>query len=269
MELCRKFPAEVIAHRGFSGRAPENTLAAFEAAISTGADRVELDVLLSLDGVPVVIHDALLERTTDGRGPVCDRTFEDLRRLDAGSWFDPSFSGEKIPSLDEVLALSRGRIPVNLEIKEEAVRRDAAFSAPGIERLAVDALARHGLTKSAVVSSFEPIALERVKAMEPDLARETLYNVATRPPGAQDLQAAREAGSRALNISRGELAAAPGIVKAARAMGLGIKVYTVDDPAELKRLLELGVAGIFTNRPDMLAGLVFASPEAGGVGGRR
>jgi glycerophosphoryl diester phosphodiesterase len=98
----------VIAHRGFSGVAPENTLVAIRRGIEIGADMAEIDVTLSKDGYVVVIHDETLDRTTNGTGPVSDATLEELQRLDAGSWFAPEFAGEKIPTLGEVLDLVRG-----------------------------------------------------------------------------------------------------------------------------------------------------------------
>src|SRR5919197_4354903 len=98
----------VVGHRGAMGYAPENTLASFELAVEQGADVVELDVHLSRDGQVVVIHDEQLDRTTDGRGLVGDRTLDELKRLDAGSWFDPRFAGQRIPTLHEVLAWASG-----------------------------------------------------------------------------------------------------------------------------------------------------------------
>ena len=113
----------VIAHRGFSGAAPENTLAAVRAAIEVGADMVEIDVTLTSDGHIVVIHDETLDRTTTGSGRVSDFTLTELQRLDAGGWFAPRFAGERIPTLDQVLDEIEGRILLNVEIKSEAVER--------------------------------------------------------------------------------------------------------------------------------------------------
>src|SRR6185295_20215055 len=105
-----------IAHRGASGRAPENTPAAFAAALALGAEAIELDCQLSADGEPVVIHDETLERTSDGRGPVGDRTAAELDQLDAGSWFGPEFRGERIPRLAAVLDQVRDRVTLNVEM---------------------------------------------------------------------------------------------------------------------------------------------------------
>ena len=113
----------VIAHRGFSGAAPENTIASVRAAINVGADMAEIDVTLTSDGYIVVIHDETLDRTTDGSGEVFQFTLAELQELDAGSWFDRSFAGEPIPTLDQVLDEVEGRILLNVEIKSEAVDR--------------------------------------------------------------------------------------------------------------------------------------------------
>ena len=111
-----------IAHRGASRCAPENTLAAFEAAIRQGVDAIELDVRLTEDGVPVVLHDDTLDRTTDGQGPVDALSYQLLRRLDAGAWFGSAFRGERVPTLTEALECARGRCGVNVEIKVDRKR---------------------------------------------------------------------------------------------------------------------------------------------------
>lgn len=115
-----KFPIMVIAHRGFSGQAPENTLASFQKAVELGSDMIELDVRFSKDGQVVVIHDDTIDRTTNGRGKVADYTLKELKQFDAGSWFAPQFSGERIPTLKEVLELVKGKVLVNIEIKDES-----------------------------------------------------------------------------------------------------------------------------------------------------
>ena len=110
----------IIAHRGYRQKYPENTLAAFQAAMAAGAQMIELDVMLSRDRRPVVVHDDTLERTTNGTGAVKDFTLEELKKLDAGSWFEPRFADQRLPELSEVLALAGGRTRVNIEIKAQA-----------------------------------------------------------------------------------------------------------------------------------------------------
>ncbi|MEE8523355.1 MAG: glycerophosphodiester phosphodiesterase family protein, partial [Thermoanaerobaculia bacterium] len=145
----------VIAHRGFSGVAPENTLVAIRKAIDVGADMAEIDVLLSRDRHVVVIHDDTLDRTTDGKGPVEDLSLEELRRLDAGSWFSAEFAGERMPTLAEVLDLVRGRILLNVEIKSEAVTREIEG---GIVDRVLRLIAEREMGDQVILSSFEPEA---------------------------------------------------------------------------------------------------------------
>ena len=251
----RKYSTEVIAHRGFSGRAPENTPAAFRLALESRADRVEFDVLLTRDGVPVVIHDALLDRTTNGRGLVAEMDLSAIRALDAGSWFDPRFAGERVPTLDETLALCSDRIAVNVEIKEEAVV-PGTCRPESIESRVIEALRRYGLLGSAVVSSFDLLSTQRIRQLEPSLACEILFNRPGGFPTLSDLEAVKSGGFRGLSLSTDELRGWPEVVARAHELGLGVKVYTVDDPTEMAMLLDLGVDGIFTNRPDLLASLV-------------
>src|SRR5438034_7470028 len=158
-----------IAHRGASARAPENTLAAFTEAVRLGANAIELDVHLTADGVPVVIHDATVERTTNGRGEVAAMTSKDLRRLDAGAWFSSRFRGERIPTLEESLEFARGRCALNIEIKEPGGgrgrghrARGAGASDPGaLPRAVASALARTGFKEPLILSSFSIRALRQ------------------------------------------------------------------------------------------------------------
>jgi glycerophosphoryl diester phosphodiesterase len=240
---------EVIAHRGFSRAAPENTLAAFRRAIEVGADRVEFDVLLTADGAPVVIHDHTLERTTSGRGLVSAMDLAGIQALDAGRWFGPGFAGERVPTLDETLDACRGKIPVNVEIKGEAVDHGPAGEANGVESKVVAALRAHRMTGEAVVSSFEPLALERVHRLAPEIVIESLHD-REREKGRGPREVCAEVGSRAFNCSLKEVSVA--WIAEAHAAGLKVKVYTVDEPADMERLIGMGVDGIFTNTPDRL-----------------
>ena len=262
---------EIIAHRGFSASAPENTLAAFEAAILAGADRVEFDVQLTRDGAPVILHDDLLDRTTSGKGPVEAISLDEIRRLDAGSWFDSRFGRESVPTLDEALDCCAGRIAVNVEIK----------AAPGgtpvsgrIERLVAAALAARrscaGTAGWAVVSSFDRGALERLRGIDPRIPIELLHDAgpppgdgrAPEPPGEAALDSARTLGATGLNVSLDEIRARPALAAMAHSRSLRIKVYTVDLPEDMETLAALGVDGIFTNRPDVLARVLGPSRRA-------
>ncbi len=165
----------IIAHRGFSARYPENTMAAFEAAAGAGAHMIELDVNLSKDRQLVVIHDATVDRTTDGAGAVRELTTEQLFQLDAGSWFDPRFAGERIPTLRQVLEAVKGRLQVNIEIKPEAFEPQGP--ADGVERQVVTLVRKMGMAAEVLVSSFQWQLLERVRVLDPDIALGLLSDV--------------------------------------------------------------------------------------------
>lgn len=234
----------VIAHRGFSGHAPENTMAAFRAAIELGADMMELDVLLSRDGEVVVIHDETLERTTDGEGRVADFDLSELRRLDAGSWYAERFRGEHIPTLEEVLELANGQILLNVEIKTEAVTDEARG---GIEEKVLDLIRRHEMNERVLLSSFDPRALAHSRQLDPGIPTASLYN--------RDLhrqlsptQVMAEVGSAAFNISRRYVTRS--IVDECHALSRPVAVYTVNEPKALELLMSLGVDAIFTDHPD-------------------
>lgn len=163
----------VIAHRGASACYPENTIPAFEAAVELGAHMIELDVQLSRDGEVVVSHDETLARCTDGRGTVAGRSLAELKWLDAGSWFGKDFEGTKIPTLEEVLSLCRGRIAVNVEIKTEAVTDRVAG---GIEEKCLDLVAARGMGSQVVFSSFDPRALRHLRHIDGTAAIAVLYD---------------------------------------------------------------------------------------------
>jgi len=174
------FPA-LIAHRGFSARYPENTLAAFRAAAESGVGMIELDITLTRDRQMVVFHDDTLARTTNGRGNVRARTLGELKRLDAGSWFGPGFKGERIPTLDEVMMAMPPELAINIEIKPEACEFPAPADA--IERQLVRCLRDHDAMNRVLVSSFSSKVLERLalEAAPPHVALLTDRG-ACRPP---------------------------------------------------------------------------------------
>lgn len=234
-------PPLIIAHRGLSARFPENTLAAFAAALDAGAEMMELDVTLTRDRQLVVIHDDTVDRATDGAGTVSAMTLADLRRLDAGSWFDPRFAGERIPTLDEVLALARGRAGVNIEIKASAVEAD--FPADAVEHQVLAVVRRFSMVDAVVVSSFEPKCLRRLAAMAGPRPR--LAVLTETPFAPADLGLCREIGAWSLNPGWGFVTQA--MVVAAHAESIRILSYTVNDPVVARHLLALGVDGFFTD----------------------
>lgn len=151
-----------VAHRGFSGKAPENTLAAIRMAIAMPfVHWMELDVQLSKDGVPVVIHDFTLDRTTNGHGKVKNMDWEHIRRLDAGSWKGRSFRGERVPSLEEVLSLASGRLRLNIELKT------VGNMYPGIEQKVTDLISSKGMRDDVILTSFDTDVLKKIKEIAP------------------------------------------------------------------------------------------------------
>jgi glycerophosphoryl diester phosphodiesterase len=159
----------VIGHRGASGYAPENTMVSFERALALRADAIELDVHPTSDGELVVIHDATLERTTNGHGLVAQHALAQLRELDAGSWFDPSFRDERIPALDEVLGWAKGRTKVVVELKH------GPLFYPNVEELLVAILDRHGMRADVLAISFDHYSVRKLKQLAPDIATGVLY----------------------------------------------------------------------------------------------
>src|SRR3990167_3696238 len=153
------YPVWVIAHRGASCDAHENTLSAFELAIAQGADMIELDVRLSRDQEVMVFHDRSLKRTAGDERLLQQLSLRELKHLDAGGWFDPRFAGEEIPTLAEVLQICQGKIMLNIEIKKDAVFRSEAL----IEKKILALLEQYNMSHQVMISSFEPLALKRIK----------------------------------------------------------------------------------------------------------
>jgi len=238
-----KFSIMVIAHRGFSGAAPENTLAAFQKGIEIGSDMIELDVHLSRDGEIVVIHDETLERTTNGKGMVADQTLQELKRLVAGSSFGPAFAGEKIPTLKEVLDLAKGRVLVNIEIKNPTHQR---YSITELAEKTLREVEKAGMIDKIIFSSFNPASLEWIGKKEPRAQTAFLFH---RPwnslrdiPGSQEYSVLN---LRNIHLTREKVAE---LKKA----GKRVNVYTVNPEEEIRKFVDWGVDGIITNYPDRL-----------------
>jgi glycerophosphoryl diester phosphodiesterase len=233
-----------IAHRGASAYAPENTLAAFRLALEMDADGFELDVMLSADCHLVVIHDDTVDRTTNGSGPVRQKTLAELKALDAGARFDARFAGERIPTLEEVFDLVAGnRAFANVEIKTDSLKGD------GLEEKLVALIRRYGLGERLLISSFNPFALWRMRRLASDLPLALLYAEDQRIY-LRDRWFAFLSCPDAFNPSY--RMATPKHVRWAKSKGYHLYVWTVDEEPEMRRLTALGVDGIITNRPDLL-----------------
>lgn len=238
----------VIAHRGDSAHAPENTLAAFRAALEAGADMVEFDVGLTRDLVPVVLHDATLNRTTDGRGKLSAHAYDEIARLDAGSWFGPDFAGERIPSLDAALDLLAGRIQVNIEVKPEVLEQVPPDRAAA---LVLDPVRARGLLGAALFSSFAPAVLDAIRAAEPAARVGVLADRGYPLPAIA--ARLRELGATAYNPDEADLTA--GLAAAVHAAGALLLPWARqgrNTALAMRRALELGADGFFADDPALL-----------------
>ncbi len=231
----------IFAHRGASAHAPENTLAAFELAVRQGAPAIELDAMLCASGEVVVIHDDRLERTTNGRGLVRETPLSALRALDAGSSFDAAFAGEHIPTLEAVFERLGGRVLINIELKNYATPADALP-----ERVA-DLVQRHHLQTKVLFSSFNPLALRRIRARLPDAPIALLTTASKLGRMLNGPLGRLLVPYDALHPERRAVTAA--LVQAVHRRGGRVHVYTVNSRAEMQRLYALGVDGIFTDDP--------------------
>jgi glycerophosphoryl diester phosphodiesterase len=239
----------IIAHRGASGNAPENTLAAFRKAVALGATFIETDLQLSRDARFVAIHDGTVNRTTNGQGAVHDMTLADLRKLDAGSWFGSEFAGERIPTLEEILEFSRKNdVVFYLEIKPGA--------AWGGEHALIGALRESGEIPRAVVISFDAAIVLNLRKIEPTLMTGLLYDGQIENP----LEKAVEIGARQLAI-RGDLVT-PALIAQAKKKDLQVVCWTVNHPAHMRMLAAAGVDGIMSDYPDRLVAAVKKEAES-------
>src|ERR1700720_4762619 len=229
----------VIAHRGASGNAPENTLAAFKKAVALGAPFIETDLQLSRDAHFVAIHDATVNRTTNGQGAVHDMKLAELRRLDAGSWFGSEFAGERIPTLEEILEFSKKHdVVFYLELK-----RSGSW---GGEHALIASLRESGEIPRSVVISFDAEILDALRKIEPTLMTGFLYDRQIEKP----VERAIEIGARQLAV-RGDLVT-PALLAAARKKDLQVVCWTVNHPAHMRMLIDAGVDGIMSDYPDLL-----------------
>jgi len=233
-----------IAHRGAGKLAPENTLAAFRLGAAHGWRAFECDVKLSADGVPFLLHDATLERTSNGQGTAGGLAWEALSRLDAGAWHSRAYAGEPLPTLAAVAAYVRANgFRLNIEIKPT----------PGTESLTGRAVAEavRGLWAGEAVppllSSFRPEALLAAREAAPELPRALLLDT----PWPGWFEVARQLGCVAVVTNHGWMDEA--VLQQLHGAGLKGMVYTVNDAAEARRLLALGIDGIITDAVDRFA----------------
>jgi glycerophosphoryl diester phosphodiesterase len=235
---------QIMAHRGASAYAPENTLASFKLAVEQHADWLEMDVQETSDGQLIVIHDLTVDRTTNGRGNVRNFTFEQIRQLDAGSWFDPKFAGERVPTFEEVVAYARD---AGVQIFPET--KDPRFS-PGIEEKMAAIIAAYGYEDHTIVQSFDGASLERMRKIDPKLRLAALYTASTPLKG--DPPASAEIVGPPWEMIAGDLS----LVRDAHAAGRQVVVWTADTQPSIQMMLDARVDGIITGRPDLARSLL-------------
>ena len=230
----------MVAHRGASAGAPEHTIPAYEAALQAGADALELDVHLSADDQLVVIHDERLERTTDGRGLVREHTLQQLKRLDAGRWFGRAFRGQRIQTLTEVLERFRDRAAFGVELK------GGSDVYPGIEERLLTLVQIYGVTERTLVASFDHHALRKCHDLDPEIRLGALVVGRLLAPAALAPKGLLSALCLAAELTSER------DVTACRAAGLDCYVWVVNEPLAARRFAGWGVAGLITDRPDLL-----------------
>ncbi|WP_409967845.1 glycerophosphodiester phosphodiesterase [Bengtsoniella intestinalis] len=227
-----------FAHRGFSGRYPENTMLAFEKALDAGADGIELDVHLSKDGIPVIIHDETVNRTTNGTGRVCDLTAVELSALDANAGFQGQYAPCPVPTLEQYFKwVVNTALITNIELKTNILAYD------GLEQLVWDLIVKYQLEERILVSSFNHYSVQRMKAIAPLL-----------PCGLLTESWLVNAGDYVQALGMDTYHPIHGNVNEQlmeELAGVGVYTFTVNEPETVKRLAKLGVAGIIGNFPDM------------------
>ncbi|MBT4140268.1 MAG: glycerophosphodiester phosphodiesterase [Candidatus Latescibacteria bacterium] len=236
-------PIMRIAHRGASGKglAPENTMAAYELALEIGVDLVEIDIHLTADGHPVVIHDRSVDRTTDGTGFIDTMTLSQVRQLDAGSWFGRAFHDERIPTLEEVLDLCRHKVPILIEAKTVESAEAAAVLVRSLRA-----------QSHVVIQSFHGAAVRAVNRLDRRIPTAFLMSggeaVLRRKTGV--VRRVLKLGANALALKY--TSANPELISMFLSRAMGFWVWTVDEEEDMRAMIDMGVGGIITNYPDRL-----------------
>ena len=233
------------AHRGASGYCPENTMASFQKAIELGCQGIETDVQITSDGNLVLIHDEKVDRTTNSVGYVKDFTFEELRKLDAGSWLDSTYSKEKIPSAEELILLAKEQnITINFELKNGIIMY------PDLEKKILELIYKYDMQQKVILSSFNHYSMHTCKEISKEIKTGLLYMEGLYEPQLYCKQVNADAIHPNYNAINKE------IVKNCKAAGVLVNPFTVNDESVMKHLIAAGVDGIITNYPDKLKKLL-------------
>ena len=251
--MFKQPPMITIAHRGASGYAPEHTFASWDRAADSGADYLEQDLQMTSDGVLVVMHDSTLDRTTNGAGDVIAHTLAEIKQLDAGAWFSPEFAGQRVPTLREVFERYGNNASYYIETKNPD-------EAPGMEEKLLELINEFGLRAGAVetwqvlIQSFSTPSLLKIKGMDPQLP---LIQLIPREHSSQQIQQKLgDIHAYAVGIGPARTSVDEALIDSAHAHGLVVHPYTVNEEAEMRRLIALGVDGMFTDYPDRLARII-------------
>lgn len=230
----------VIGHRGALGYAPENTMASFEKGLECGADLLELDIHMSSDGELIVMHDADVSRTTNGQGNIKEMSLAEIKRLDAGNWFNTRYQNERVPTLTEVLDWAKGRVSLVIEIKGDPQ------PTAGIEQKLIATLNDTGMIDDVMIISFYHSSVKRVKELEPRLATGILFGGCLVDPVGVTKAALADSARPGWRYWTAEL------VDQIHTAGLTASTWNADDENLMEYVIGLGVDSIGTNYPDRL-----------------
>lgn len=229
------------AHRGASGYYPENTMLSFKKAVDMGCTGIETDVQMTSDGTLVIMHDEMVNRTTDGVGLIKDHTYSELRKLDAGSWLSKDFAGEKIPSVEEFIEFIKDKqVIVNFEIKSGIILYD------GIEQKLIDMIYKYGIQDKVILSSFNHYSMVTCKEIDKNILTGLLYVAGLYHPE----RYAKYVGADALHPNFYSMKKE--IIDDIKKENIAINTYTVNDVEYMKYFVKMGIDGIITNYPDKL-----------------
>lgn len=261
-----------IGHRGASGYAPEHTIPAYDLALEQGADYIEIDLQMTKDGVLVALHDDTLDRTADApegvperycSGPVIKRTLEQIKQCDVGSWFGPEYAGEQIPTLEEIFQRYGTSVNYYIETKNPE-------AAPGMEEELLSLMEEYELTEPAednwqvLIQSFSAESLMTIHEMNEDLPLIQLFSSTETSKTIQDQLDL--VSTYAVGIGPSATDVDTALVEAAHALCLDVHPYTVNEKADMRALIDLGVDGMFTNFPDRLEKLLGKRAAEGKTG---
>ena len=228
----------VIGHRGFSGDYPENTITAFRKALEIGVDEIEFDVRIAKDGHLIIIHDETVTRTTDGKGNVADMTFEEIKELDAGSWFDPAYEGIRIPTFEEGLE----NIPDTVELNIHTLPH------PVVTEKIISALIEHGRTKTSYIA-IEPAQIPLARKMYGEIR---LCNIKSQIDPEEYVEETKKWNCERLQFFAPAYEVSKKLIEKAHSYGIFVNVFYADEKEDMEQLIRNGADAILTNKPDLL-----------------